>query len=141
MKFFIALLLFAIPAFAAETPPAFAPAKDDPVVGDWKSDGLVAQIVSSDEGNYQANLLRAFDTEEKPIAVLKGPLTNLAGDGWAGVIKDSHISISKGDERADLQHITRTSSNSWRKASQRRDRPLRRQEPRCLGEKKLARTG
>ena len=97
-----------------ETAPVFTPAKANPLIGDWQgSGGMVAQVYLTPAGNYQANLLRAFDVEDNLIAVLKGTESNDAvaftGDGWAGSIQQSHFTGSKGGESFDLQHVDRVS--------------------------------
>ena len=116
MKIAIAalLLLFASPIFAAEKPVAFVPAKPDPLIGDYKADaGQVAQVFVTPDGSYQANLLKAFDTEDKPLAVLKGArsgdVITVSGDGWSGTIDASHFVATKEKEKVELKHVTRTS--------------------------------
>jgi len=108
------LLLLASPTFAAEKPVAFVPAKPDPLMGDYKADaGPVAQVFINADGGYQANLLKAFDTDEKPIAVLKGSRAGdairVSGDGWTGTIDASHLVVTKEKENVELKHVTRTS--------------------------------
>ena len=98
-----------------EKPVNFLPAKVDSLTGDWQgsASGCVAQVFPTAEGKYQANLLKAFDTESNVIAVLQGERSgeaiNFTGDGWTGAIKDSRFTGSKGDLKFELQHITRTS--------------------------------
>jgi len=99
---------------AAEKPVEFVPAKADAIVGDWQGDrGIVAQVVASGGGQYQANLLKAFDAADKPLAVLKGTRSNdsvtLSGDGWSGVIAGAKFAGSNGEQRFDLQHVERSS--------------------------------
>jgi hypothetical protein len=111
---FAALLLLASPLLAAEKPAAFVPAKADPLIGDWKADaGPVAQVFMTPEGSYQVNLLRAFDLDDKPLAVLKGTRVGdaitLSGDGWTGSVNASRLIATKGDERIELKHVTRAS--------------------------------
>src|ERR1041384_5096471 len=110
-------LLFAIaassaPVFAAEeaVDSRFVAAKPDAAMGDWQgTPGLVAQVFPTGDGQYQANIFKAFDeTDAKPVAILKGALAALNGDGWSGVIADGHFKASKGGEQFDLQHLTRT---------------------------------
>ena len=109
-----ALVLLASPLLAAEKPAAFVPAKADPLIGDWRADaGPVAQVFMTPEGSYQVNLLRAFDVDDKPIAVLKGTRAGdaitISGDGWTGSVDASHLIATKGGERVELKHVTRTS--------------------------------
>jgi hypothetical protein len=98
-----------------EKPVNFVPTRPDPIMGDWQGDasGCVAQVVAVAEGKYQANLLRAFDTESNVVAVLQGERTGetitFAGDGWAGIIKDSQFTGGKEGKKFDLRRITRTS--------------------------------
>src|SRR5262245_62464769 len=78
---------------AATSPAEFGPTKVDPIIGDWQGPGgYVAQIASTSQG-YQANVLRAFDTDEKPVAVLTGVQTGdsvtFTGEGWSGTINRS----------------------------------------------------
>lgn len=97
-----------------EKPVNFIPAKPDPLVGDWQGEGgVVAEVITLDDGKYQATLLKAFDSEDKPLAVIQGEKSNdsvaFTGDDWTGSIKDSHFTGSKGSDHFDLQHIARTS--------------------------------
>ena len=122
--------LLTLPLLGAETPPAtptpinsgrkvekpviFIPTKADPLMGDWQGPGgVVAQVVPTADGKYQANLLKAFDTENNLIVTLQGAASadgvEFSGDGWTGAIKNSHFAGSKGDQKFDLQHITRHS--------------------------------
>jgi hypothetical protein len=122
------LCLVASPLLGADTPPAapvnsgrkvenpvnFIPAQADPLMGDWQGKGgVVAQVFPTTEGKYQANLLTAFDTESNVVAVLQGVSSSnviaFSGDGWAGTIRNSHFTGSKGDKNFDLQHIQRVS--------------------------------
>src|SRR4051794_29440271 len=84
-----ALCLASSTLLAAEKAVTFVPAKPDPLVGDWKSEragGHVAQVIVMPDGDYQANLLTAFDTNDKPLATLKGQrdgdTVKLRGSGW-----------------------------------------------------------
>ena len=71
----LVLILLAITVVVA------AQGEADHVMGDWQgtltaADGtespIVAQIISYEDGNYQANLLDEFDKRIEPIAVLQG---------------------------------------------------------------------
>ena len=125
-----AFCLLASPLFAADQPaastdqpthvrkvekaPVFTPAKTDPLIGDWQgSSGIVAQVYLTPAGNYQANLLKALDTENNLIATLKGTPSadaiTFTGEGWTGSIQRSHFTGSKGGDNFDLQHVTRVS--------------------------------
>jgi len=108
------LLLLAFPIFAAaaEKPVAFVPAKADPLLGDYKADsaaGPVAQVFLTPDGKYQANIFKAFDSDEKPIAVLTGEANALSGGGWSGTIDASHFTATKDSDRIELKHTTRNS--------------------------------
>ena len=98
---------------AAPAKNEFVPAKADPLVGDWRGEGVVAQVIVTGEGAYQASLLKAFDTADKPLAVLKGTregdAVKLTGGGWTATLDQSGFVGSKENERFDLKHITRTS--------------------------------
>lgn len=98
-----------------EGPVTFIPAKADPIIGDWQGKGshYVAQIYFAEDGKYQANLLKQFDTESNVVAVLLGAAPGgtvaFSGDGWNATLADKHFKGSKGSESFDLQHIVRTS--------------------------------
>jgi hypothetical protein len=103
------------PLFAAEEKPVtFIPAKPDPLIGDWqgKDSHYVAQIYFTEDGKYQANLLKQFDTENNVVAVLLGASSGdkitFNGDGWSGTLTDKHFKGGKAGETFDLQPITRT---------------------------------
>src|SRR4051794_8697100 len=90
IKLLAALCATTLPLFAAEEKPVtFVPAKPDPLVGDWqgKNSPYVAQVYFAEDGNYQANLLKQFDTENNVVAVLKsarsGDNISFTGDGWS----------------------------------------------------------
>ena len=112
----IVSLLLASPLIAAEKPMPFVPAKSDPLIGDWKSDaGPVAQVYFTPDGKYQANLLAAFDGEDKPMAVLTGTRADDAdvtftGDGWSATFDASSFTAVKGDERIMMKRVTRASA-------------------------------
>ena len=57
----------------------------DPVMGDWQGTStshngtkspLAAQVIALGKGKYRANFLEEFDTQEEPLAVLEGRLTD-----------------------------------------------------------------
>src|SRR5579862_2358544 len=94
---FMALSLFAAddePAKPAPTgrkvekPPNFIPTKADPLMGDWQGDktGYVAQVVPTGDGQYKANVLTAFDTENNLVTTLQGvgsgDSVTFSGNGW-----------------------------------------------------------
>ena len=129
-KIITLLCLVALSSFAADDEPAakpaaagrkvekpvvFVPAKSDPLAGDWQGDkaGYVAQVFPTGDGNYQANLLTAFDTESNVIAVLRGTTSdggiNFSGSGWTGAVNDSVFTGSNGGKSFNLKHVTRTS--------------------------------
>ncbi|MEY2428819.1 MAG: hypothetical protein QOJ40_1704 [Verrucomicrobiota bacterium] len=132
------ILFFAFPLLAAEEKPVnFIPTKPNPLIGDWqgKSSPCVAQIYFAEDGNYQANLLKQFDTESNVLAVLHGTTSGdtitFNGDGWSATLAHKHFKggkqplsqpssqplslgendfkSSKDSESFDLQPITRTS--------------------------------
>jgi hypothetical protein len=97
-----------------EKAPNFIWAKQDPMIGDWQSaGGVVAQVYLTPQGNYQANLLQAFDKPDNLIVTLQGTRAGdgltFSGSGWTATIKDSHFTGSKGTDSFDLQHVNRTS--------------------------------
>ncbi|MDB6165888.1 MAG: hypothetical protein JWQ83_1028 [Lacunisphaera sp.] len=120
-----ALVLAAgLPAFAAVEEPIdhrFKPAATDPVLGDWQgAGGYVAQIALDEHGDYQANVLTAFEADHNLVATLRGqagkdPAT-LRGGGWSGRIEQGHFKGSKGAESFDLQRVVRASPTLGAKA-------------------------
>jgi hypothetical protein len=94
---------------AAEKGVNFVPAKPDPLAGDYKASDMVAQVVATGGDKYQAVLLKGFDSEEKPIAVLTGEPAALAGNGWAGTIQGSNLLVSKDGQKVELEHFDRAS--------------------------------
>jgi len=100
---------------AEEHEGTFYPATDNPLVGDWAgpSPGYVAQVIVDEHGDYRASLLRRFDTDDKPLADLKGKGDGadmqLLGSGWSTHVKDGHLLGTNGVASFDLQHITRVS--------------------------------
>lgn len=114
-----ALSLLALLA-AAPKQPEFSAPKPDPLVGDWQGDGgdggVVAQVISTGDGGYQAILLGAFDTAEKPLAVLhgtrgggEGEAVKFSGDGWTATLDGSRFAGGKDTAHFALRHVTRTS--------------------------------
>ena len=101
----VALLLL----IAAEKPVNFIPAKPDPLAGDYKASDMVAQVVATGADKYQTVLLKGFDSEEKPIAVLTGEPAALSGGGWSGAIQGSNLLVSKDGQRVELEHFDRVS--------------------------------
>ena len=106
----IGLARAAVAAVEEPVDSRFKLAPPDPVRGDWQgTPGYVAQVIPTEAGKYQANVFKKFDEPDaKPVAILKGDLTALAGDGWSGAIAGGHFKAAKGGERFDLQHVTRT---------------------------------
>jgi hypothetical protein len=97
-----------------EKAPNFIPAKADPLLGDWQgAGGVVAQVYLTPTGDYQANLLKAFDTENNLITVLHGVaadgIVKFTGDGCTATVDPSHFKGTKDADSFDLQHITRAS--------------------------------
>ena len=98
-----------------EKAPNFIWAKDDPMVGDWQgTGGIVAQVYLTPQGAYQANLLKAFETQDNLVATLQGTSTPdgliFSGSGWTATIKGSHFTGTKAADSFDLQHVNRSSS-------------------------------
>jgi hypothetical protein len=122
MKFLSGLALLTLsvaPAFAAveeAIDSRFKPATPDAAVGDWQGSAgshYVAQVVLDEHGDYQANLLKAFDTTDNFVATLRGQNHDghitLKGGGWSGAIEGGHFKGAKDSESFDLQAVTRTS--------------------------------
>ncbi|HEX7630661.1 MAG TPA: DUF1080 domain-containing protein [Lacunisphaera sp.] len=122
MKILSRVVLFALAATAAfaaveeAIDSRFKPATADPAVGDWQGAGdshYVAQVVLDEHGDYQANLLKAFDVADNVVATLRGQSHDgritLKGSGWSGAIEAGHFKGSKGGESFDLQPVTRKS--------------------------------
>lgn len=92
----------------------YKPLSPDPITGDWqgRAGGYVAQIVLDEHGDYQANILKQFDSENNVVVTLRGAhrdgRVTLRGGGWSGVIEQGHFKGTKETESFDLQHITRT---------------------------------
>ena len=110
----LSVLLCAALLGAGEKPVNFVPATNDPIVGDYAGDsGPVAQIAQIPGKGYQATLLKAFDTEDKPIAVMAGDTSKnnvtFSGDGWSGTIAGHDFIVNKEDQRLDLKHVDRPS--------------------------------
>jgi hypothetical protein len=99
-----------------EKPVVFVPAKPDSVVGDWQGGSgsrLVAQVAATAADEYTANLLKAFDEEGRPVAILKGRRSGndvtFSGDSWTGVVQKGHLSLKKASDAFDLQPVARVS--------------------------------
>ena len=111
---FVLSLVLAVgaPAFAATEElidSRYKPTKPDAVMGDWQGTvGYVAQVFLAEGEKYQANVFKAFDeANAKPVAILRGDLGALSGDGWTGTIAGGHFKASNGGLSFDLQHINR----------------------------------
>src|SRR5947207_15264918 len=94
------VLLCAAILGAGEKPVNFVPAGNDPMVGDYAGDsGPVAQISQVPGKGYQATLLKAFDTEDKPLAVMAGDTSKnnitFTGDGWSGTMTGHDLTVNK----------------------------------------------
>ena len=122
MKFLPRFALFTLSAvsiFAAveeAIDSRFKPAARDAALGDWQGatdSHYVAQVVLDDHGDYQANLLKGFDTADNFVATLRGQNHDgrvaLKGDGWSGTIEGGHFKAAKAGESVDLQPVTRIS--------------------------------
>jgi len=97
-----------------EKPVNFVAAANDPVTGDWQgTGGVVAHLVPGGGDAYQANLLKSFDAEGEPLAVLhgtrSGQTVTFTGDGWTASIDGTTFTGSKGDQKFALQRVTRAS--------------------------------
>jgi hypothetical protein len=93
----------------------YKPTVADAALGDWQGSGtspFVAQVILDEHGDYQANLLTAFDHENGAVAILRGQKREghitLKGGGATGSISDGHFTGAKGGEKFDLQRVTRT---------------------------------
>src|SRR3954447_5328013 len=110
----ISAILCAAMLGAGEKPVNFVPAGDNAIVGDYAGDnGPVAQISQVAGKGYQATLLKAIDTEDKPIAVMAGDTSKdnitFTGDGWRGTLAGHDLSVNKESQRLDLKHVDRPS--------------------------------
>ena len=97
-----------------EKPVDFKPAASDPLVGDWRGDGqVVAQVYASGKGTYQANLLRAFDTQSNLVATLQGTTSaagvSFSGESSSGMIEGGRFKGTHGGTSFDLKRVTRPS--------------------------------
>jgi Domain of Unknown Function (DUF1080) len=102
------------PTHKVEKPINYVLDQPDPIVGDWQgSDVVVAQVFKGKDGQYQANLLTAFDTEGNVITTLQRASSadgeTFTGNGWNGVISGSQFSLNNGDKKYSLSHVTRVS--------------------------------
>jgi hypothetical protein len=111
---FLAFCLLGATAFAAEEliDSRYRPFAPDAARGDWQGQGYVAQVSTTTDGAFTANVFHAFDVpNDRPVAVLHGSRAGervtLEGDGWKGTISGAHFIASKGGDRFDLQHVTR----------------------------------
>jgi len=93
----------------------YRPIAPDIATGDWQGTAAtyVAQVSLGEHGDYQANLLKQFDTADNVVATLRGKHQTdrifLRGGGWSGVIEQGHFKITKGTETFELQRATRAS--------------------------------
>lgn len=93
----------------------YRPIAPDALTGDWQgtSGGYVAQVSLDEHGDYQANVLKQFDTADNVVATLRGKpqpgRVTLRGGGWAGAIDQGRFKLTKGAEALDLQRINRPS--------------------------------
>ena len=93
----------------------FKPIAADPLIGDWQGSGpdshFVAQIILDEHGDYQANLLSAFDVPDNVVATLRGlkreGRVTLKGGGWSGAIVNGHFTGSGSAGSFDLQPVSR----------------------------------
>src|SRR4051812_10158425 len=118
-RFALLAALTAVSAFAAveeAIDSRFKPTTPDAALGDWQGKGdshYVAQVVLDEHGDYQANLLKAFDTADNVVATLRGQNHDghitLKGGGWSGSIEAGHFKGTKDSESFDLQPVVRTS--------------------------------
>src|SRR5512136_1806694 len=103
--FLLATSLAAFAAVEEAFDSRFKPTTPDAAMGDWQGTaGYFAQVFPTDDGKYQANIFKKFDEPDaKPVAILKGDITALTGDGWGGAIAGVHFKASKAGESFDLQ--------------------------------------
>jgi hypothetical protein len=95
-----------------EKPVDFVPAIADAALGDWQGENSFgAQVFARGGGKYQADLLSGFDTQNNVVAVLQGEKSDqsitFSGDGWTGAINKLQFTLSKGDKKLSLHHVTR----------------------------------
>jgi hypothetical protein len=110
----IAALAISLPG-ATQLSAREQPSREKTVIGDWQGadSNLVAQVVSPDEGKYQAYLLKQFGAADNLIAVLQGANSGetiaFSGQGWNGVLAGGHFKIQHAAQSFDLQHVERHS--------------------------------
>ncbi|MCX7044357.1 MAG: DUF1080 domain-containing protein [Candidatus Sumerlaeota bacterium] len=114
--------------------PIGTPSPDaDVYFGDWEekpaggSAGMVAQVIALGSGKYKANLLKKFDTNDAPLAVLNGQekdgkLTFAAdaASGWSGEIAAGDFKASGKDANGkavtfEMKHLIRQSPTMGQK--------------------------
>jgi hypothetical protein len=92
----------------------YKPYAIDPIVGDWQGTGYVAQVFLPDAAvpaSYQVNVLRAFDSPERPIVVLHGQRSGadvtLSGEGWSGTITPGKLALKHAADAVELAPVER----------------------------------
>jgi hypothetical protein len=101
---------------APETAHVMKPAVADPLVGDWQSPGgvnsPVAQISLLDDGRYQLNILRQFDTENNVVASMPGAAKGSQivfpdVGAWNAQIDGDRLTIVQSGEKTELRKVNR----------------------------------
>jgi len=103
-----------LPLTSDDKPISFVVAAPNPASGDWANLGngaYVAQVFNGGSG-WKANLLRAFDSNAAPVAVLDGTPTSctamtFTGAGWNATLDGAHFTGQSGGESFDLNHVAR----------------------------------
>lgn len=104
-------------------------ATPDPFMGDWKGtlrgednkeSPICAQVICWGNGDYQANLIEAFDQRAEPIAVLQGKLTEgkVVFDGDTAIGDDQFAGKVTGKKTGSftMKHVVRLSPTLGEKA-------------------------
>lgn len=115
-------VVFLWPSVHSACAPAGPDSPPDPFMGDWQGtlrapDGaerqICAQVICWGRGEYQANLLDAFDQRTEPIAVLKGTLADgEVAFGDTARIADGGFSGTLSAQRSGsfrMKHVVRLS--------------------------------
>ncbi len=71
----------------------------DPFFGDWRGEGLVAQVIPRGDDNYQINFLPKFDVKCEALATVNGHaadgILQFEQDGWKGRAKAARLRGSR----------------------------------------------
>ena len=90
---------------------------EDPFVGDWQGEGIVAQVIPLGKNAYQVILLPKFDEKCEPFATITahrdGDLLRFEQDGYSGAFRDKMCQGMRrvGDSKVtfSMGHVTRPS--------------------------------